>query len=324
MKEVYLSYKVEDFVTDEAFIGWVNHDTDAELWNQWISEHPKTASTIAEAKEMITFFKEDASVLPSTTKNNLWKNIDAATAEEATVKTIRPQWTRWAGAAAAVLILGFLAIQFFTGSAIEEYVTENSEMASIDLPDQSRVRLNSGSTLSYDKDGFNKKRKLNLTGEAFFEVEKGSSFIVDLEYGSVEVLGTSFNIYARADSISVVCYTGKVSVKKTDGSEVILTPGMITSFSSEDKDISSSTLQLENDPLWLSGRYEFIDRPLEEIMSELERQFDITINYPQERAREGFNYTFDTDNLEKAVESLAFIANLEKFKIEGKAVSFSE
>ena len=52
-----------------------------------------------------------------------------------------------------------------------------------------------GVKFQFDKKRFTDERIIQLRGEAFFEVEKGSRFVVQTGKGAVEVLGTSFNVF---------------------------------------------------------------------------------------------------------------------------------
>ena len=80
----------------------------------------------------------------------------------------------------------------------------------VTLPDNSIVTLRGGSELSYAPYWWFADRSLQFEGEAFFDVEKGSSFTVQSDNGVTQVLGTSFSIYANDENYEVFCKTGKV------------------------------------------------------------------------------------------------------------------
>ncbi len=325
MNKNYTTYSIEDFATDDSFISWVKTGNNEEEWKKIIDEHPLLNDRIREAKNLVVFLNGDPVAMPTDTKKNLWKKIDAKTPQDAKVKSIGINWTKWASAAAAVLIIGWVSISLFNNSSLEEHITQNNQMASINLPDASSIKLNSASSLSYDEDNFITERKLNLEGEAFFQVKKGSSFTVDLGNGSVTVLGTSFNIFSRTDSVSVVCYTGKVSVKNEKDEEVILTRGMSVSFAKDsNKEFASETLNLSSEPSWISGKYIYEDRPIHEIFDEISRQYDINISYPPSIAKKRVNFTFNNEALDKIMEQIAFVAGIKDYKINEKDVTITE
>ena len=116
-----------------------------------------------------------------------------------------------------VLKIASIAAAFILGVLITFWTTQNTTIdnnlithnittpfgAKTDfiLPDGSKVWLNSGSSISYPS-GFGETRSIELSGEAYFEVEKGNiPFIISTEYGKVEVKGTSFNVKAFQNEI---------------------------------------------------------------------------------------------------------------------------
>ena len=81
------------------------------------------------------------------------------------------------------------------------------------LPDSSFVALNMGSELYYTKKGWQTERRVELKGEAFFKVKKGSIFEVETDQGIISVLGTEFNVKSWNNYFEVTCYSGLVRVK---------------------------------------------------------------------------------------------------------------
>src|SRR5699024_2401351 len=85
------------------------------------------------------------------------------------------------------------------------------------LSDGTRVWLNSGSSIRYPVAFNGKNRKVEMTGEAYFEVAKneGRSFIVKKGDVEIKVLGTQFNVNAYADNrkMKVTLLEGAVKVK---------------------------------------------------------------------------------------------------------------
>ncbi len=107
-------------------------------------------------------------------------------------------------------------------------VPKGSRIANIILSDGSKVFLNVGSSMKYPVVFDGKERKVEITGEAYFEVAKNPSkkFVVVSRNISTEVLGTEFNINAYPDenTSNVTLLEGSVKVKKQD-MNIILKPG---------------------------------------------------------------------------------------------------
>ena len=150
--------------------------------------------------------------------------------------------------------------------------------------------------LEYDAASFAEERTLYLDGEAFFEVQKGSSFSVTTDQGTVKVLGTSFNVCDRSELFEVQCKTGKVSVANGT-KEVILTPGLATdNRNGELADAYTTSV----DRTWSAGVLSFDADPMTFVISELERQYDVSI---QAEGLDELLYTgeFDISDLQTAL-----------------------
>jgi hypothetical protein len=111
-----------------------------------------------------------------------------------------------------------LALVFIVPVAYESFTTETlltktAEYQTAHLPDGSSVSLNSESKIRYNQDFSTNHRTLALSGEAYFDVIKGSApFIINTEYGQVTVVGTSFNVRTREDGFEVGVNEGRVDV----------------------------------------------------------------------------------------------------------------
>ncbi|WP_299334094.1 FecR family protein [uncultured Psychroserpens sp.] len=175
-------------------------------------------------------------------------------------------------AASVVLFFGLFTI---LGDDIITIETSFGEQRTIALLDGSEVILNSKSTLTYDEDNWASERTINLIGEAYFKVKKGSTFTVTTENGNVSVLGTQFNVNTVNELFEVVCFEGKVSVN-SKGEDHILLPSK--SF----RRINGHTAELwevvENKPTWIDGESSFKSVPLHYVISALEAQYNVTVN----------------------------------------------
>jgi transmembrane sensor len=210
-------------------------------------------------------------------------------------KTIKP-WI-FVGLAAAVSLIVSLSILFNSDPEIIYLTTGLAESTQTELPDGSIVTLNAGSTISYSEEW---NRELTLEGEAFFEVTKGDRFIVTTRYGNVEVLGTSFNVFARDDQFVVACKTGKVQVtipSKTFNQAI--TPGQIVSMKSD------TVKQIQRIPelmgKWQSGEFYYDKQPFSQVVFELQRQFNIEIDFDDSK-QQMFSGYFTNKNVETALD----------------------
>lgn len=186
------------------------------------------------------------------------------------------RWIYSVAASILVLIGLWSAFSYFGTTSI---VAPKGQQTEYRLPDGSMVSINAESKISFRKSSFNKKRLLILEGEAFFNVTKGSSFVVRTRFADIKVLGTSFNIYARENSFKVSCVTGKVQVKNNNEA-VILTPGeSAVSNNNHLKEYADKNITTVTN--WRIGEFYFESAPLIDVFKEIERQFNVTFTLPE-------------------------------------------
>ncbi|HHG85360.1 MAG TPA: DUF4974 domain-containing protein [Bacteroidetes bacterium] len=236
---------------------------------------------------------------------------------EATV--IRPNFlrrNRWKlMALAATVTLLMVVLLRNPGPAMTRVLAKAGIPQMVKLPDGSRVHLSAGSALEYAAADWENNRKVLLEGEAFFEVAKGERFQVKTDLGSVEVLGTSFNVRAWDAQLSVTCYTGKVRVQDAKNNALgLLTAGQRLSHSLKGT-LHDNATQAEK-PAWLKGDFTFKKAPFPEVVAELERQFDIHITFPKKLNSKTFTGGFTTESLNTALKALAIPYGL-AFKDKG-------
>jgi len=154
---------------------------------------------------------------------------------------------------------------------------------------------------------------LDLEGEAYFNVRKGSTFTVRTQLGNVRVLGTEFTVHSRDKLFEIRCYEGKVKVV-VGTNDLNLTRG---------KGIRIVNDELEhrefNDvaPGWINGEMSFKNIPLKEVINSIERQFDVKINTGTVDLEQRFTGSFTNDNLDVALRVICYAMEIE-FTIESK------
>lgn len=229
----------------------------------------------------------------------------------------------WSAAAAAVAILAVAWFLLKPESPQEIYAAAGTPSVKTNLRDGSVAQLNAGSRLTF---AVEEQRLGNLEGEGFFEVEKSDiPFVVQTELGSVTVLGTSFNVYARGEDFRVSCSTGKVRVRFSGVDKPYeLTPGMSVSRTGSNTVVEAATDE-ESTLDWLEGRSVFKSRPLAEVIAELERQFAVEVKLPS-----GFNVekatttSFVNTNLDQALAAVFEPVPRVSYLKEGRVISVTQ
>ncbi len=160
---------------------------------------------------------------------------------------------------------------------------------SLELSDGTKVFLNSDSRLKYPVRFDGEYRKVELSGEAFFEVSQDSlhPFIVDTKNLETRVLGTSFDVLAYPDepTTKTTLLSGRVQVRVHDSSlEEVLVPGMQASWSTGAKEITIKKVNVEMQSLWRDRIIMLDDNDLESVMRMLSRWYDVTYEFRGDRS----------------------------------------
>ncbi|QEE49832.1 DUF4974 domain-containing protein [Flavobacterium alkalisoli] len=213
-------------------------------------------------------------------------------------KTIPLYRRYWFTAAAVILIMLGVGFVFTVQDTHEE--AHSGKTFALNLPDASEVVLNSGSALSYNKWSWDNNRKVELTGEAYFKVAKGEKFSVITSLGTVQVLGTQFNVKARGKRLEVTCFEGSVKVIK-EGKEVVLKPSQGLYY---EDDVYSGVLNMEKtDPSWLHNELVFHKESLVAVIAEIERHYNISIEN-KANSSQLFSGTLPGDDIETVIKIL--------------------
>ncbi|MEP3837906.1 MAG: FecR family protein [Algibacter sp.] len=219
---------------------------------------------------------------------------------------------------AAVLVVMLTSSYFLFFNNTKSFETQIAQTETFNLPDNSEVILNAQSKLSFNKKEWKENRTLELDGEAFFKVTKGEKFTVHTDAGSIQVLGTQFNVKERENYFEVKCYEGSVSVSSNQG-KVVLKPGKTFRV------VNGEIIPLKDfnakNPSWLAKESSFDNVPLWQVINELEAQYDILINAENVNTSELFSGSFTHTDKNIALQSVTIPLKL-SYKINGKKVEF--
>jgi len=216
-------------------------------------------------------------------------------------KSVIPMWV-YAAAACMILSLGWYQVYVLSN----EVSTDFGNQKNILLADNSKVTLNAKSKVCYSN-LFQYNRTIKLDGEAFFEVEKGRSFIVTTALGEVKVLGTKFNVISFSDYFEVVCYEGKVQVQ-ANHKKTILTPGESVRFYNGIYE-NWATINPKK-PLWISGETDLKKVPMKYVFDKFERQFNVKVDFPKNIENIKFTGSFTNSDIKKALQSICIPLHL--------------
>ncbi|MHB1178962.1 MAG: FecR family protein [Daejeonella sp.] len=197
------------------------------------------------------------------------------------------------------------------------------------LPDGTKVWLNAASSLKYPASFASlKERKVELNGEAYFEVakDKRHPFVVNTDKQVVEVLGTHFNIntYADEPAVKTTLLEGSVKVSQlTAHNSQLLNPGQQSVLTANG--ISVSEANTEEAMAWKNGYFRFDDEKLESIMRKIARWYDVDVSYQDDALKNELFAAITTrfanvSGLLKMMEQTGDV----KFNIEEKKIIISK
>jgi len=199
------------------------------------------------------------------------------------------------------------------------------------LADGSKIWLNAETNLSFPAAFPGKERRVELSGEAYFEVAKNPSqpFIVAIgkagtdHYREVEVLGTHFNVKAYADEAAVktTLLEGKVlvSVPSTKESQT-LAPGQEVSIETNGKLDFNSKADVDEAVAWQHGLFRFKNEPIGHIMEYAKRWYGIDVVY-QGSIADLFVTTIPRQSTLQQFLTILETTGRVRFMIEGKKVT---
>lgn len=179
---------------------------------------------------------------------------------------------------------------------------------SITLPDSTKVRLNSASSISFPLSFSATSRNVTLHGEAYFEVTRDPNrpFTVSMQNAKVEVVGTSFNVNSYDKKHPVVALvSGGVNFHAGKKSQA-LRPGQAGTYNG--KGIDTTNFNAQDLLGWQQGLFKFRDASLEDLCKLIPRWFARKVVIDQPKADKGL-YTGDFDRnktLEENLEQLKY------------------
>lgn len=200
-------------------------------------------------------------------------------------------------------------------------VPRGSKVVTISLSDGTQVWLNSESSLRYPAAFTGSERRVEITGEAYFEVTHNAAmpFLVTKNDMEIKVLGTHFNIntYNDEGTSKVTLLEGSVKVSKLN-SQSFLKPGQQAQIGNGIRLVKG--VNLEEVMSWKNGMFQFGQKAdLRLIMKKIARWYDVDVDYEGTAINQQFGGEMPmSSNLSQVLEILK--TSGVKFTIEGKKV----
>jgi ferric-dicitrate binding protein FerR (iron transport regulator) len=281
---------INEFLEDASFKNWTlqNNGTDINFWEFWIENNPDKKELVDKARDLVLGVSFNKEYVSEEKVAFEWKKLEAKIVAKKTAPKKKVRFLRQFSAAASVLLLISLGFYFISSNTKIKHKTNFGEILNIKLQDGSDVTLNSNSSLSYYK---NESRKVWLSGEAFFQVDKkvvtNAKFWVLTDDLSVEVYGTSFNVNTKKKKTDVFLEEGSIWLKLKNGADKKMLPGNYISYSSEknkileDKNIFNPVIKTS----WKDGSLLFENLSLEKAMEKIEESYGFSIVFKDDKSK---------------------------------------
>lgn len=189
------------------------------------------------------------------------------------------------------------------------------------LPDGTHIWLNASSSIRFPVHFQEKERRIDMTGEAYFEVSKNKDqpFLVYSGDQVVRVLGTHFNINAYADEAfsTTTLEEGKITVHRGNSS-VVVNPGQQV-LNKITGPLLVKTADVQRELAWKDELFDFKSADIRFIMRQLSRWYNVEVSYQGEISNDLFTGKINKNI--KLSEALKILSNQNiHFKIEGKKI----
>lgn len=232
------------------------------------------------------------------------------------------------GVAAAVLLLlvaSFWLYQSLGAKNYVEVVAENN-VEEEQLPDGTQISLNQFSKVRFDTKSAETLRKVELSGDAFFDVERDTlrPFIISTQNIEIEVLGTSFYVDSRKDqpTIQVIVASGRVAMK-AGAAQIVLTANETGIYDKASGVLSKKESDDVNYIAWKTGILDFDRTTLEKVVFDLNRRFHANASIADNEIKAcEVTATYDNQSLEAIVRIIEQTLGIQA-TINGNDIVFS-
>lgn len=192
------------------------------------------------------------------------------------------------------------------------------------LSDGTKVWLNAQSSLKFPTSFTGPERRVELNGEAYFEVAKNERQPFHVLSGDtdIEVLGTHFNVqsYQNEPAMETTLLEGSVAIRQQSG-PTILSPGQQIRLSGTSRQVSE--VDTNNVVAWKNGVFQFSNADLKSIMRQLERWYDVQIDYESIPHKRYNGTVLRNSNLSEVLMMLEMAGRI-RFEVKNRTVRVIE
>jgi hypothetical protein len=205
--------------------------------------------------------------------------------------------------------------------------TPRSGQYQVTLPDGTKAFLNAESSITYHVLFAGKERRVDISGEVYFEVakDKKKPFRVFVDNMKVEVLGTHFNVsaYKEDKDISTTLFEGSLDVIK-GADRTRLVPGRLAKWNKKKENLENLPADLDEAIAWKNGDFVFNKENIQLIMLKLSRWYDVTVVYKGDMSGLNFSAKISRKSTISEVLELFQLTGSMTYNIKGREVVISK
>lgn len=239
-----------------------------------------------------------------------WKKISTSIPDLGKKRRMGVRKTFTIAAAAVLLfIIGFGIYKM--ANQTNELLAENNDTQFV-LPDLTKVVMQKGAKLSYDKDFRGTTRHVSMHGEIEFSVfrDETKPFIVSTPVSQIEVLGTVFTVDADYETTSLKVTQGIVEFTAKDPAIPIrCTAGMNLRYNAEEQEIAVFSDDNEMEINGKIGTVRFNNMKLKDVVTTLSHFYDVDLSLPENEAELTFSSTFSQKSIIEVVNIINITLN---------------
>lgn len=249
--------------------------------------------------------------------NSLYRKLNKQRHITAFMK-VQKYWLQIAASILLILSCGISVLYYTQHKDIEYLAQQNITINSgehgtslVTLPDGTLVHLNAKSSLSYKQDFGRDNRKVELSGEGYFEVKKNAEkqFIVGTEVMDITVTGTTFNVYAyeHKNFVEMALVEGSVNVTTKDPAHNTLNvkPNQKVIYDKRTGLLSLEETSNKMETAWLTKELIFRHEKMKDVFQCLERKFGVTFNIKNKNIlQDVYTGSFNDENIRSVLNVL--------------------
>ncbi|MEM6737104.1 MAG: FecR domain-containing protein [Bacteroidota bacterium] len=295
---------------------------DQEAVDSWREEGPGNQQKFDDLRIQFLDFKGLAYYQKTTNQvDQSWEQFASANKVKSIVSA-SPSLSPFLKYAASVLIVisTAFAIYHLQTQPLTVRLASAQSTREVSLPDNSLILLNQGASISYVAPFQNNERRVELSGDAYFEVskDKEQAFVVEAAGAEIRVLGTKFYVQqTNNESLIVQVEEGKILVSYNDLHKIVAA-GSAVKVDSDRNELLEEVDKTGLSTFWKNRKLIFNLTSIEEVVNSINTAYNVDIQL--EGKTEGCSLTvvFDNESIETVLEIISSTLNYEIIESQGR------